>query len=374
MFINDGNINSRKNYFVNNIICNNTASVYGGGLYCDHIRSVNNIITNNTANYGGGIYCTDGTLNIFNSILWGNRANNSGNQLSIYSFDHVNFYNSVLEEGIDGIGSSSVLDYENMIETNPYFISPSQGAGINYNGLTANWQLQAKSPCIDSGTQRDVSYDFEYPEYDLIGNDRMSMDTIDIGPYEFINVAPVKIANIADQQYFIGQGNLSINCDVFFDENIGDSIGYTIGDSDIPDWMNIDLLYDNINITGSPNSDDLGTSSLIVLATDLFGESTSDTFNITVTEPNSVEEIVGIEYKVYPIPATEHINIELTKTNILNKISIDLYDVNGRLINSNIYYMENVINIDVQNLNSGIYYLVIEHNDSVKRYKIPICN
>ena len=474
MFINDGNINPRKNYFVNNIICNNTASVNGGGLYCDNIICVNNIITNNIANYGGGIYCTDGSLNIFNSILWGNRANNSYNQLRLSGFDRVNFYNSVLEEGIDGIGSSFVFDYENMIETNPYFISPSQSAGFNYNGINANWALQAISPCIDGGTQREFYYDFEYPVYDIIGNNRVSMDTIDIGAYEFINVPPIRTGNIADQLFYIGQGNLSINCNVFSDENIGDSINYNIGDSDIPDWMNIQLLNDNINITGSPNSDDIGTSSVIIIATDLFGEMTSDTFNISVidSEPpvlqnnladtsavvnvlftyvipedafvdpdvndeltysallddgnslpiwlsfnsisrefqgtplpedinvlfvvvyatdksgkmasdtfrititqdiSSLDRIDGGEFSVYPIPAKEHLNIEFPKTNTLNGTSIDLYDVNGRLINSNIYYIENIITLDVQNLKSGIYYLEIEHNNSVKSYKIPIC-
>lgn len=376
MFINDGNINPRINYFVNNIICNNSASVYGGGLYCDNIMSVNNTITNNTANYGGGIYCTDGTLKIYNSILWGNRANDSYNQLYISGQDRVNFYNSVLEEGIDGIGysgSSSVLNYENMIETDPYFVSPGQSVGLNYNGFNANWALQAVSPCIESGTQQYISYDFEYPNYDIIGNDRVSMDSIDIGAYEYINMPPEKISDIPNQQVVVDLAcnvNIPVN-GIFADNNIGDILSYSVSAIDPPVWMNIEMISDNINITGTPGENDIGTTETVLVATDLFGSVITDTFEIEVVNATVINSIADNQFAIYPVPASEIIYVKTQKNELVN-CSIVLFDINGKIKVTSFVIDNNVTEINVSSLPAGLYYLKIRSDNGCMFHKIAI--
>ncbi|MFH0867420.1 MAG: T9SS type A sorting domain-containing protein [Bacteroidota bacterium] len=71
----------------------------------------------------------------------------------------------------------------NNINSDPQFLNPSNGEGINYDGLNANWNLHSTSPCINSGTP-DTSGLYLY-NTDIAGNNRIIDDTIDIGAYEY---------------------------------------------------------------------------------------------------------------------------------------------------------------------------------------------
>lgn len=67
----------------------------------------------------------------------------------------------------------------------------SSKAGSGYNGLTANWQLQSTSPCINAGDTTGVS---QYlPTLDLAGNPRIN-GIIDMGGYERQPQVPVQMA------------------------------------------------------------------------------------------------------------------------------------------------------------------------------------
>lgn len=166
----------------NNNISNNMAVSDGGGIYC-HMRSSptisNNTISNNSATAGGGLYCWfESNPTIRNCILWGNGLGQIG--LSISS--NPNFYYCDVQGGtaaFDLNGNSYTGAYQNNIDLDPLFVSPSGGSGAGFNGLASNWSLQLSSPCIDAGDPATQT-----PALDIIGNPRIINCYIDIGAYE----------------------------------------------------------------------------------------------------------------------------------------------------------------------------------------------
>ena len=120
-----------------------------------------------------------------NTILWGNEVKlySKGNEAWIDYKSNPSFINCVIKEGINGIGVNAFNGvYENCLDTAPLFASPSAGAGMGYDGTTANWRLQAGSPCINSGSNATVPADIDT---DLAGNPRINNGVVDMGAYEF---------------------------------------------------------------------------------------------------------------------------------------------------------------------------------------------
>jgi photosystem II stability/assembly factor-like uncharacterized protein len=198
----------------NNRISNNTASNNGGGIYCSgsggSLSINNNSISNNTALGGGGIAFDGSSITIFNNtiannsaanggalcckntsnpnlnncILWGNTASTSGAQVFLNDeASDPNFYYCDVQ------GSSAAFElngnfytgiYQNNMNADPKFVSPSGGSGTGFNGIIADWSLQNTSPCIDAGDP-----DNTYSSTDIAGNPRVNVCRIDIGAYEY---------------------------------------------------------------------------------------------------------------------------------------------------------------------------------------------
>ena len=165
-----------------------------GAIYCvDSDPAINNTLIANNASTGdypqsGGICCEgDSALQIdgctivnnapggvfsasyywtevSNSIVWGN----SGYQIQSYE-SVAAVASSDIQDGYAGAGNIAV---------DPCFFDVSGGAGLDYDGLTANWALQSCSPCINAGT------DSGWAETDLAGNTRVYSEQIDLGAYE----------------------------------------------------------------------------------------------------------------------------------------------------------------------------------------------
>ncbi len=199
-----------------------------------------------------------------------------------------------------------------MLEQDPEFVSPSLGAGINFNGLTADWSLSTNSPCINNGSV-DYGYNFEFLPTDIIGEERILMDTIDIGAYEFRNFMPVRTGSIADQQFVVAifaDKNIPLQS-VFTDNNTGDILSYSISGDTISQFINTSINAGNINIIGTPIEVDTGISEIVITATDLFGEEATDTFAVEVLSnqpPMLTNALEDIEVYVlgnlnYSIPA-----------------------------------------------------------------------
>jgi uncharacterized delta-60 repeat protein len=95
-------------------------------------------------------------------------------------------------------------------------------------------------------------------------------------------------------------------------------------------------------------------------------------------ESNSLnEELIENQIKVYPNPAKSKINIKLAPSLINSKYEISLYDMSGNRvkgITSNLGD-ENIVKVNLNTLNSGLYLLEIEQENSEKIVKkISIVN
>lgn len=172
----------------NNVISNNYGE-FGGGIFSSYgFNSINNTIVNNAAIRGGGV-CVffGGTPLVKNTILWGNTASVSGNQvyLEVESAD-PNFLNCDIQGGSAAFGLNNNFYtgvYSNNIDSLPMFTLPSAGSGESYNGLLADWTLKKTSSCINKGNPTGP-----YPATDKAGAPRIVNAIIDIGAFEFQDI------------------------------------------------------------------------------------------------------------------------------------------------------------------------------------------
>jgi hypothetical protein len=174
---------------INNIIANNETESAGGGVTLNNSSLgtiVNNTIVHNKANDGlggGGLCFMWDYLNpvLINNIIWGNEAPNASKQIFV----------EAIGQPIDAnycLFSDTLITYPNEIIyqspqfTNPLFVNPSGGAGLAFDGLMADWSIQANSPCINAGTIDTTGLGLY--SFDIAGNQRVQYGRIDIGAYE----------------------------------------------------------------------------------------------------------------------------------------------------------------------------------------------
>lgn len=262
----------------NNFICNNF-SMSGGGLYesTREISVIGNIICNN---HGTGIFnghqMGEG-LYVNNTVC--NNENPGG--IMIYSHDVLvvncivrgNFHPDVPNSPQigKGLGANPTVEYCNVegghagdgnIDNNPLFVMPSDSAGVNFNGLDANWSILPASTSVNAGNP-DTS-GFHMPAFDIAGNPRVQYSRIDIGAYESTDVVPhVPILPFNDDIYTIypnpstGQFSLLLHEKETFKMKIINAAGQPIH-SDI--FRNTQSHTFDFNISGHPQ----GTYFLIL--------------------------------------------------------------------------------------------------------------
>nr|WP_321406272.1 T9SS type A sorting domain-containing protein [uncultured Carboxylicivirga sp.] len=148
---------------VNCLIYNNESNRWGAGVYQDLNQGsttlINCTVVNNHANdTGGGLFGHSiGNLKVYNSIVWGNTANVTGN--NTYNVSQVEY--SCLEDAISGTGN---------INDNPLFVDV---AGLDFHLTTA-------SPCIDAAFNSSIA---NY-SLDLDFSERIKNNVVDMGVYE----------------------------------------------------------------------------------------------------------------------------------------------------------------------------------------------
>jgi predicted outer membrane repeat protein len=123
------------NHIEGNIICRNTATSYGGGIYCleecsPYIKG--NTFAENKAEVGGGIYCSRSCFpKILNSIFWADSAS-SGREIAFGETCSLEVIYCDIQGGWEGEGN---------IEADPLFVLSDH----------KDYRLLWRSPCIDSG-------------------------------------------------------------------------------------------------------------------------------------------------------------------------------------------------------------------------------
>lgn len=211
-------LNGSSPAITNNIIMKNTATVYGGAIYCQSLSNpliAGNTMFRNKAKYGGGIYCHDSSpvvvsnvitnnrveLNgggircwfnsnatITNNTLSGNEAFNTGGGIACDD-SKVTVTNTILWDNISPNGPEIYLSYgatadvtycdvkgglygTGNIDADPLFIDP----------LNRDYHIPFDSPCRSAGS-RDA---FALPDNDFEGDPRTGLFAFpDIGGDEF---------------------------------------------------------------------------------------------------------------------------------------------------------------------------------------------
>ncbi len=182
-------IQSSNEKIIGNLIINNYAYEEGGGVrnYESWPEFYNNHVCNNNAGWGGGMFFWELTnADYINNIYWGNTEEWSGskssNQIRIHSSNATpNFYNCIIQDGIDGIVNPNG-NAVNIHKDDPLFLNPSDTSGTDADGVEADWTLSVASPSINQGSN--AVKDELLVEIDLRGNPRIIHGIIDIGAYE----------------------------------------------------------------------------------------------------------------------------------------------------------------------------------------------
>jgi len=262
----------------NNIISNNESVASGGGisLFDSYPLFANNTVCNNKDRSewgGGGIHVRCNPL-IYNTILWGNV--NGIESLQVAGNDNPDFYYCNIQGGRSGI-RYNWYDYQGktieLNDTDPQFVSPSQGAGIEYDGLSADWTLTDFSPNINAGMP-DVS-EIDLPETDIAGNNRINYEFVDIGAYE----------SQADPIQITIQPVNRIGC-------LGDTVEF-LASTNVPatyqwqkDGVNIETAKDSILIINSISSGDEGNYHCVVA--NGYGNVSSNNVYLQVKQPPEI--------------------------------------------------------------------------------------
>jgi hypothetical protein len=163
---------------INCLIANNSTHSGGAGI-CSTSGSLtitNCTITNNRAEttvwgYGGGIMCDGSSIMVNNTIIWGNSAAASGNQI-ITNTSSVTLNYCYYGNGANDVAGPGTITPNNCINDDPLFVDSANG----------NYRLQGTSPCIDAGDNSLVPAGVTT---DLDGNPRIHNGTVDIGAYEY---------------------------------------------------------------------------------------------------------------------------------------------------------------------------------------------
>jgi len=106
----------------------------------------------------------------------------------------------------------------------------------------------------------------------------------------------------------------------------------------------------------------------------ILGGSLSD---IPIVDPNILNKILKeqlmeseISVKVYPLPATDFINIEITQVDT-GRLILELYNNSGVKVLNQTYAYQPVLQVNVQDIPSGIYYLqVFQPSSKDKLFKV----
>ncbi len=154
----------------------NTAEDDGGGIYnygdSETIALANCTFTGNTAGNGGGMYNDYGTVTLVNSLLWGNTATDSGDEMLNDGSTTTVSYSDIQGSGGSGDAWDTDLgtDGGGNMDSDPLFVSDT------------DFHLTVSSPCIDAGSDDGASGMDE----DMDGETRI-VGTVDMGADEFLD-------------------------------------------------------------------------------------------------------------------------------------------------------------------------------------------
>ena len=97
-----------------------------------------------------------------------------------------------------------------------------------------------------------------------------------------------------------------------------------------------------------------------ITASDKGGLTTNQDFYIYVNDDSnvSVVEQASAHFRIYPNPVSNILRVD-AKSNITDVSEIKIYDIQGKIVKTQKYSNETDNSIDVSDITSGVYYLII---------------
>ncbi len=191
----------------NCVLYNNTAGdswPNSGGVYNPAGEVINCTFTNNYGAKYAGIHSEGYT---FNSVMWGNRAEEGFADPANYILGAPSS-NNIADQGFNSEPFLSLtLNADNDAADGPHFVAPTNFIGVPTNAAeiammqAADWSIEAGSFLIDKGL------DSKAPATDLNGVTRPKGTASDVGAYEYDPNAPV----IPLQGFDIYQDTISLH-------------------------------------------------------------------------------------------------------------------------------------------------------------------
>jgi parallel beta-helix repeat protein len=406
----------------NNTIINNYAQYvsltgYGGGIYCNNTSPliINTTIANNWAYNGGGLYCDLSSNPVSrNCIYWGDTGTNSGNEM--FQNDQPstpNYYYCDVQGGKAAFGLNGNFYYgvyANTIDTNPEFVSPSTGKGAGFDGVSANWELQRSSPCVDSG---DPLYS-PYPATDLADSSRVVICRIDIGAYEnqYAKPNPLMVSISGSSSLCYGDstqlsasgatsfiwspsyGLSSTNIANPYARPLKDTVYTVIGTSGVCEALDtiritvnplpvlsISESYDTLEISGAKtylwsNGSTSDTAIAIsqgwytVTGTDSLGCGSTDSIYFSLSSLKKLNNASGVS--VYPVPSDGNMSLTLNGNGFM---SLKVFDEMGRVVYAqsiNTDLDEQNLTINLGNIPNGAYMMQLISKNGVVSKQVEI--
>ncbi len=151
----------------------------------------------------------------------------------------------------------------------------------------------------------------------------------------------------------------------FTDLDVADSFSYTatLADgSSLPAWINFEEATGIFS--GTPT--EIGSIEIEISATDLAGETATQTITINVTAGESVINPELVENAVFPNPTNGIINFNMKNIN-----RVEIFSIDGKLIRA-LFLQEDANQISVKDLDNGIYILSLYSGKTNYKTKIQI--
>ena len=273
---------------INCKISNNSA-VDGGGIFnlASSPELTNCTISYNSASFRGGGIFNDGSSSptIKNSIIWGNSASISGNQMYIFDGTTTLDYSCYSNENNDVFNNGTFTATNNNITENPKFVDPANN----------DFTLYGSSPCVNTGNNAYVAAPNVVVLKDMRGEDRIQNKTIDMGAYEWTSGTDPTIPTVTTQAVSsIGTTSATGN------GNITATGGENCSERGIIyyPYTNTDKIIGGANVTKVDETGDFGTGSFTRNLTALTAETR---YNARAYGHNSAGNSYGstIDFRTY---------------------------------------------------------------------------
>jgi hypothetical protein len=137
------------------------------------------------------------------------------------------------------------------------------------------------------------------------------------------------------------------------------------------DGLTTETKHNNTPFTKTYTADGSFPVTLRVVDDKGLSSDSRDTVLILAAEPTLIYEFNDDSYAIYPVPANDAVYVEYHDKAGDNNITVQLYDLYGKLVLTDIQYEGSIVKVDVSSMSAGIYCLTVHCGNGTKTYKIP---